>query len=71
MRRILALVLIVILFVGVAHAADREELRRSKFEDGADNEVLMQYGNTGTGHMAEWFDGTVDAGTLIIRLYQS
>lgn len=71
MRRILAFILIATLFVGVAYAADRDELRRTKFEDGADNEVLMQFGNTGTGHMAEWFDGTVDGGTLLMRLYQS
>lgn len=70
MRRILAFILIATLFVGVAYAADRDEFRRSIFEDGADNEVHMQYGNTGSAHMAEWFDGTVDGGTLIMRLYQ-
>jgi hypothetical protein len=54
-----------------AFAADRDEFRRSSFEDGADNEVLTQYGNTGTASMAEWYDGTVSGGTLIMRLYQS
>lgn len=70
MRKVLWIFLL-LLFPTLAFGADRDEFRRSQFEDGADNEVLIQYGNTGTGHAVEMFDGTVSGGNLIYRLYQN
>ena len=71
LRKIVLGLLLVLVLAIPSLAADRDEFRRSQFEDGADNEVLIQRGNTGTGHMAEYFDGTVSGGTLIYRLLQS
>ncbi len=70
-HRLFSLVLLLTLFAVPAYGADRDEFRRSIFEDGADNEVLMQFGNTGSGNSIEIFDGTVAGGTLIFRLRQN
>ncbi len=67
----LVVMLMVVAMTHPVYAADRDEFRRSIFEDGTDNEVLIQLGNTGTGHVLEVFDGTVSGGTLIFRIRQS
>ena len=64
----LVVMLMVIAMTLPVYAADRDEFRRSKFEDGADNEVLIQGGNTGTDNFMEFFDGTIAGGTLKFRL---
>ncbi len=67
----LVAVLMIVIMTTPVYAADRDEFRRSIFEDGADNEVLIQFGNTGTANMMELFDGTVSGGTLIFRIRQN
>ena len=64
----LMLLTLVITFAFPVYAVDRDEFRRVIFQDGADNEVLIQYGNTGSANVIEVFDGTVAGGTLIYRL---
>ena len=60
----------VLLIATSAFGADRDEFRRSIFEENT-TEVLIQQGQVGSGHAVEIFDGTVAGGTLIYRLYLS
>ncbi len=69
--RLLWALWVMVMLATPVYGADRDEFRRSIFQDGADNEVLLEGGNTGTGHMMELFDGTVAGGDLIYRIYQS